>query len=175
MDVQLIDAVYIKSTKGQQEIAERACGLPARVRRLLILIDGSKSTRMLAELLAGSDIDPALQELSRHGLIQPLSQPEPPAPPPPAAAEVIVSTATRQVQPAFDPLLLEQAKNLMIESARQFLGLMASQLITEIQNCNVDNCKQVIARWNMALRQSNKARDYADQYVDAVKTLIALE
>lgn len=173
MDVQLIDAVYIKTTKGQQEIAERGSGLPARVRRLLILIDGSKSTRMLAELLAGSDIDPALQELSRHGLIQPLSLPEPPAPPPPAA-EVIVASP-RQVQPAIDPLLLEQAKNLMIESARQFLGLMASQLITEIQNCHVDNCKQVIARWNMALRQSNKARDYADQYVDAVKTLIALE
>jgi hypothetical protein len=176
----LLDHIYIKTPQGLKEIAERSCGLSARQRRLLILIDGIKSSSDLAALLAEFELSAKLDELAELGFIQlkdtPLSV-EPrieindkviKEPPTAAAIEAIIN-------PSIDPILLEQAKKLMIESAQHCLGIMARSLIEEIQQCNQTNCKVVIARWNMALRQSNKARTHADQYVDAVKTLIGID
>jgi hypothetical protein len=167
---ELLDRIYVKTTQGQKEIAERSCGLSARQRRLLILIDGTKSSSELAELLTEFELSAKLDELVALGFIQLKDEAAPAkisdkiAPPPSAANPSSV-----------DPLLLEQAKKLMVESAQHCLGIMARSLIEEIQQCNQDNCKVIIARWNMALRQSNKARTHADQYVDAVKTLIGID
>ncbi len=173
---ELLDRIYVKTTQGQKEIAERSSGLLAKQRRLLILIDGIKSSSELAALLAEFELSAKLNELAELGFIQlkdsPLSveisdkviKELPKAP----AAEATIT-------PSIDPIFLEQAKNLMVESAQHCLGIMARSLIEEIQQCNQSNYKVVIARWNMALRQSNKARTHADQYVDAVKTLIGID
>ncbi|NHQ84988.1 hypothetical protein HA050_02545 [Iodobacter sp. HSC-16F04] len=177
---ELLDRIYIKTPRGQKEIAERSSGLPARQRRLLILIDGTKSSSELAVLLAEFELSARLEELVGLGFIQlkePARQEEinTRAAEAPAAAQA-APTAPPSISPlSIDPLLLEQAKKLMIESARHCLGIMARSLIEEIQQCNESNCKVVIARWNMALRQSSKARTHADQYVDAVKTLIGID
>ncbi|MFC7419670.1 hypothetical protein ACFQNF_07225 [Iodobacter arcticus] len=176
----LLDHIYIKTPLGLKEIAERSSGLLAKQRRLLILIDGIKSSSDLAALLAEFELSAKLDELVELGFIQlkdtALSvEPNveisnnaikelPTAP----ATEIIIN-------PIIDPIFLEQAKNLMIESAQHCLGIMARSIIEEIQQCNQSNYKVVIARWNMALRQSNKARTHADQYVDAVKTLIGID
>ncbi|MEJ2793449.1 hypothetical protein WAE56_08535 [Iodobacter sp. LRB] len=180
---ELLDRIYVKTPRGQKEIAERSSGLPARQRRLLILIDGTKSSSELAVLLAEFELSARLEELLGLGFIQ-LKDPAPPEKLNIKPAEVPVAKATAPVAtlaPApgntlsIDPLLLEQAKKLMVESAGHCLGIMARSLIEEIQQCNESNCKVVIARWNMALRQSSKARTHADQYVDAVKTLIGID
>ncbi|WP_293931256.1 hypothetical protein [Iodobacter sp.] len=176
VSIQLIDTIYAKTAKGQQEIAERSFGLSARMRRLLILIDGAKSSSTLTALLIGLDIHPSLTELAQAGFIQDIRIIERNIETAIAEKSLEQSIVPQALSPSvIDPLLLEQAKNLMAESAKQFLGLMANSLITEIQACNIDNYKQTIARWNMALRQSHKAKQQADQYVDAVKTLIGLE
>jgi hypothetical protein len=170
---ELLDRIYVKTPRGQQEIAERTAGLTSRQRRLLILIDGCKSSSELAELLADFELVAKLEELSSLGLIQLKDQAiAAPVTPPPATATAAASPNNLL---SIDPLLLGQAKTLMIESAQHCLGLMARSLIEEIQQCNESNCKVVIARWNMALRQSSKARTHADQYVDAVKTLIGID
>jgi hypothetical protein len=177
----LLDHIYVKTPQGLKEIAERSSGLLAKQRRLLILIDGIKSSSDLAALLAEFELSAKLGELVELGLIQLKDTPpiveqsiesndktikEAPLAPVP---EAII------INPSIDPILLEQAKNLMVESAQHCLGIMARSIIEEIQQCNQTNCKVVIARWNMALRQSNKARTHADQYVDAVKTLIGID
>lgn len=177
----VLDLIYIKTPQGLKEIAERSSGLLAKQRRLLILIDGIKSSSDLAALLAEFELSAKLVELVELGLIQLKDTP--------ASVEPSVETNDKAIKAAtiapvteaiiipssIDPVLLEQAKKLMIESAQHCLGIMARSLIEEIQQCNQSNCKVVIARWNMALRQSNKARTHADQYVDAVKTLIGID
>jgi hypothetical protein len=177
---ELLDRIYVKTTQGQKEIAERSCGLSARQRRLLILIDGIKYSSELAALLAEFELSAKLDELAELGFIQLKDTPLSAEPSIEINDKVIKELPTAPAAeaitpPSIDPIFLEQAKNLMIESAQHCLGIMARSIIEEIQQCNQSNYKVVIARWNMALRQSNKARTHADQYVDAVKTLIGID
>ncbi|AZN37998.1 hypothetical protein [Iodobacter ciconiae] len=169
---ELLDRIYIKTNQGQKEIAKRSGSLSARQRRLLILIDGTKSSSELAGLLAEFELSAKLDKLASLGLIQLKNQ----ALPEKINTNIKQAPAAPQSSRALniDPLLLEQAKKLMAESAQCCLGIMARSLIEEIKQCNTNNCKLTIARWNMALRQSNKARSHADQYMDAVKTLIGI-
>lgn len=44
MDMQ---AIYVKTTKGQEEVATRAFQLPSRVRSLLVMVDGKSSAEQL--------------------------------------------------------------------------------------------------------------------------------
>ncbi|STQ89179.1 hypothetical protein [Iodobacter fluviatilis] len=177
---ELLDRIYVKTPQGQKEIAERSSGLPARQRRLLILIDGTKSSSELAVLLAEFELSARLEELVGLGFIQLKDTARQEEINAKAAVAPVAAHAAPPVPPSItplsiDPLLLEQAKKLMVESAQHCLGIMARSLIEEIQQSNESNCKVVIARWNMALRQSSKARTHADQYVDAVKTLIGID
>jgi hypothetical protein len=176
----VLDYIYIKTPQGLKEIAERSSGLLAKQRRLLILIDGIKSSSELAALLAEFELSAKLNELAELGFIQLKDAPLSIEPSVEIKEKVIKELPTAPAAEAIipssiDPIFLEQAKNLMTESAQHCLGIMARSLIEEIEQCNQSNYKVVIARWNMALRQSNKARTHADQYVDAVKTLIGID
>jgi hypothetical protein len=65
---------FAKTDKGKVEMAERSGNLTAVQRRLLILIDGKKSENELAAFARGGELDDALEQLVRLGLIEPTSQ-----------------------------------------------------------------------------------------------------
>ncbi|MFZ2162328.1 MAG: hypothetical protein WAW02_08940 [Sideroxyarcus sp.] len=49
MDLQ---AIYVKTAKGQEELATRACKLPSRVRNLLVMVDGTATGAHIVETTA---------------------------------------------------------------------------------------------------------------------------
>lgn len=64
-------AVYTKTARGRAEVSERRLGLPARLRRALILIDGRTnfgSLRLMLEPLG--DPKEIVQQLSEMGLVE---------------------------------------------------------------------------------------------------------
>lgn len=213
MSVNIGDVVFVKTSKGQQEINDRTFGLASRLRRALILVDGQKAAMALRDMLLGLDADALLIELQAQGFIEqrasatrpaatvaaPLSASQPalarspaavqPATAVPAPAPAPVTTPTpieieeveiRDVaeavaEPVIDPQMILQAQVLMVESANQFLGLMARQLILEIEGIkDAASLKRVIGRWNMSLRQSRKPPEQIDRYVLAVRTLVGI-
>lgn len=63
-------AIFFKTAAGLQEIQNRALGLPALIRRVLVLVDGKRSSRDLAAFAGGEDnIVDALCQLVAHGCI----------------------------------------------------------------------------------------------------------
>ena len=65
-------SIFAKTPLGQQEIRSRAIGLPPLARRLLVLIDGQRSSEELALYVPGQDLAPLLQHLIDHGCIDTL-------------------------------------------------------------------------------------------------------
>ena len=61
-----------KTAAGVEEIATRARRLPPRLRTLLILVDGRRGGRQLAELVGDISVGEALAELARRGLVTPM-------------------------------------------------------------------------------------------------------
>lgn len=67
--------VFVKTEKGQQEIATRQFHLKHSLRYVLILIDGKSSVEKIIEKGAGlCDINEALAYLSQEGFIQPIEE-----------------------------------------------------------------------------------------------------
>ncbi|GAB7129615.1 hypothetical protein JCM19000A_41230 [Silvimonas sp. JCM 19000] len=203
MSVNISDVVFVKTSKGQQEINERTFGLASRLRRALILVDGQKAALALRDMLLGLDADALLIELQAQGFIEQraatpkAAQPAVPAPvrgpatlqpaAPPTdrapASEVVLEVEEVDIhdvveptaEAMIDPQMILQAQVLMVESANQFLGLMARQLILEIEGIkDAASLKRVIGRWNMSLRQSRKPPEQIDRYVLAVRTLVGI-
>ena len=61
---------YCKTAKGHQEISDRAAGLGARARRLLILIDGQRDSEELARLAGDAQVEDSLRTLAEAGFIE---------------------------------------------------------------------------------------------------------
>jgi hypothetical protein len=62
--------IFHKTTLGYEEVASRAHGLSARLRRCLILIDGKRNMRELMALLPGDDLSSLIQSLEVDGFIE---------------------------------------------------------------------------------------------------------
>jgi hypothetical protein len=92
--------VYIKTTDGQDEIATRARQLPARLRSLLIMVDGKRSVgEVLAHNPAPAEAQANLAALLDAGLIGLVSKPKPAGPPATAAPHAAVAPAPRSLAP----------------------------------------------------------------------------
>lgn len=67
-----MDDIYRKTDKGHEEIAKRAYRLPARVRSMLILVDGRRSTaQLLDQGRHFGDAEQFLRDLIEGGFIEP--------------------------------------------------------------------------------------------------------
>jgi hypothetical protein len=62
--------VFRKTTLGYEEIVSRANGLPPRLRRCLIMIDGKRSMLELMRLLPSDDLASIVQSLELEGYIE---------------------------------------------------------------------------------------------------------
>lgn len=83
--------VYAKTADGQDEIATRARQLPARLRQLLIMVDGKRSVaEMLAHNPAATEAQANLAALLEAGLIALVPKPAAPAAPSPPAREPVL-------------------------------------------------------------------------------------
>ena len=64
------DSILAKTEKGAEEIATRKYKLDAKLRTLLIMVNGTTSVAQLAQKFAGMDIQPQLAQLERDGYVK---------------------------------------------------------------------------------------------------------
>jgi hypothetical protein len=113
------NAVLVKTDKGAEEIKSRAHGLAARLRSVLIMVDGNFTiAEYVARFGAIPDIEGTLQMLLDQGFVEPRAAAAPP--PPPSAAVGRPSTAPGGDQP---PLPATQ-KEAVAELSRVMLDSM---------------------------------------------------
>lgn len=98
--------IYAKTEKGEGEINDRAHGLPANLRHVLILVDGESTVQKITGKGAGlPDIVGSLSELEKQGFI-------------------------RTVQQRYS---VAQIKEDLIQTAREMLGDNAEKIIKKIK------------------------------------------
>jgi hypothetical protein len=120
------NAVLVKTDKGAEEVKSRAHGLAARLRSVLIMVDGNSTVaEYVARFGAIPDFEGTLQMLLDQGFLEarvgttPAAAPAPPPVPPPAAGQP-PSTAPGDDQP---PLPATQ-KEAVVELSRVMLDSM---------------------------------------------------
>ena len=144
--------IFIKSAKGEQEIATRVNKLPIKHRSVLIMIDGITSEQALLAKISGMfDGKTIVSDLETHGFIERKA----------ASKSALQSTdaAAAKVQP-----LNTSAKQYMIDYMYKVLGPEADTFVGRIEKCKtnsdlagmIDPCRDTIR----GLGKQNKAEEF---------------
>jgi hypothetical protein len=165
----LTGATFFKTPAGLQEIQNRALGLPALIRRVLVLVDGKRSGKELAAFVGGEEkIEEVLSQLMEYGCIDAQAG-EKPVAATPVAPTAAKTAAPGQVDYAAELAGLphaalrtakeiDMARNFMVNTTNNVFGQnMRLSLIKSILACQgTEELRQVYPAWasNMA---SNKA------------------
>lgn len=84
------DSIFQKTVRGRAEIVQRSNRVPAAMRSVLIMVNGSDTAASLAAR-GVPQVRGHLQALLALGLIEPVAPPPPPAPEPPAPTELLAA------------------------------------------------------------------------------------
>lgn len=158
-------AIFFKTEKALEELADRRHGLRPKARQVLVLLDGERTLGALTQLISAPELQSLITELRVQHFIGdrapiPLSTTTPAAP---------AVTA----DPPLDPVRLTRAKAYLIEISQQHLGLMAAKLQQEIANANDHaGMRAALAHWNMALRESRSGAAIASACLQQARELL---
>jgi hypothetical protein len=172
----MLKTIFRKTSAGDQEILTRQLGLSAKQRRVLILIDGEKSIGALNRLVLAADLLPAISRLKELELIQSeqnqqLEQIK--IKPQPIQAPQTIQVQYLTAKPTLDSVRLNAIKALMIDSSESLLGVFGKTLVEKIKVLNDESeLSSTITQWNLSLRESKKGQHHAEQYLEAIKTLM---
>lgn len=191
-----VNAVFIKSAKGHDEVARRSHGLDARQRQTLILIDGAKTLQVISKMVAIPELEKIIPTLLEHGLIEQKHTEASPQPGPsdtPAgsnAASAIVSRTPRT--PATLPPLwtpppfkengntdadrrIREVKDFMTVTAQTYLGLFGGEVIRQVETAkDAPELMMVVGHWHMALHESRQGKRFAAPYLEQVKHALGM-
>lgn len=143
--------IFNKTDKAREELADRRHGLPARLRQVLILVDGKRDVDALRGLLPGQDVDGALARLQADGYIA--------APDTPATDHAVDQLA--------------QAREYMISVAQSCLGLLATDLVNRIRRTTgTAQLAAVAGYWITAVRDSRYGGHRCEHYLEQLKGLV---
>jgi len=141
--------IFIKSAKGEQEIATRINKLPIKHRSVLIMIDGTSSEQSLLAKISGMfDGKTIVSDLETHGFIERKAGQKP----------------ALQVAEAKGPSLNTSAKQYMIDYMYKVLGPEADTFVGRIEKCKtnadlagmIDSCRDTIR----GVGKQNKAEEF---------------
>lgn len=125
-------AIYQKTLKGSEAIANRHAGLAPKLRSLLIMVDGKRTYAELTAMAAALGDPERLSELEAEGLVEPASEEAGtlPAALEPAAqqtdSEIVIETPQRAAN-------LAQAQRFSSHLLEHTLGPMAEPLCIKIE------------------------------------------
>lgn len=148
--------VFAKSPKGQAEITTKAGGLTARIRRVLIVVDGKRTVDEMRGLLQADDLQHTLGMLEEEGyIVVATAQPSQPLP---------SITAFRELPETPDPVSLQQARNFMMNTLNAFIGgLGASSLLDRIENADGHaGLRDLYGEWYHAIVMSREGKREAE-------------
>lgn len=153
------NAIYQKSAKGREAIANRHSGLTPKLRSTLILIDGKRGLADLAPY-AGSLEGAAqiLAQLEAEGYVEASLVAAPPPPPPPSpAAAAAASGASRAA-----------LQKMAVRKLTDAVGPMAEEIAMRIEAAkSAADVEAAIARAENLLRQV-KGDAAANAYLEAL-------
>jgi len=150
--------IFVKSAKGEQEIATRVNNLPIKHRSVLIMIDGKTSEEtLLAKLTGMFDGKTIVSDLETHGFIERKTGPK-----------AALQAAAIQV-----PALSTGAKQYMIDYMYKVLGPEADTFVGRIEKCRnnadlagmIDPCRDTIR----GLGKQNKAEEFAVKVKELIR------
>jgi len=168
------DLVYVKTDKGRAEIAQRSNGLDRRQRSLLIMLDGHKSNTTLAALLPGEPVETMLHALLALALVTPVALATAVRPAQPAASAALATDTAHSAPTApamrIDAQRLDEVKAMLIESARNCLGLLAADVVRQVESADDgDQLLRCIGHWHMAMQASKRGKDVAHAQLEHIK------
>lgn len=157
--------IYVKTPKGIEEINSRAYGLPSRARRLLILLDGKRSSREIAPMLPEGESESLLTTLVAGGFAVPLQQA--------LGEEASPAKAVARIErPQNDAERFEMARNFMRNTVHTFLGGMGSGFVSQVEKCtSFEELRRHFKSWQEAMLLSSDGRK---QLIDLQNRLAAL-
>lgn len=173
-----MNAVFIKTPKGRDEIDSKANGLSLLMRRVLIFLDGKRTIREIQALPKIEDVEQIITNLEKGGYIQLLDQGSntgTPASSTPSHTNQLLNNQDKAV-PAFippavngnfrplpartDPTQLKMAKNFMANTLNAFVGTFGSSaLISRIERCeNHEALREVYQDWLNAIMATKQGK-----------------
>ena len=178
----LPDSLYCKTEKGLAVLLQQKRTLSLHMRQVLVLVDGRHTARELINQFSHLQFGQALYDLLMDGYVKLIqdtakihSEPigvsggnliVPPISPSPVSPEPIK-------QPS---LPYAEIKQVMQESSARFLGVMAANMQSKINDADTPaKLKTAIAQWSLALRESRHGQAYAETYLLMVKSLAQLD
>jgi hypothetical protein len=159
--------IYIKTPKGIEEMNSRTYGLPLRVRRVLIMLDGKCDYEELISRFPEGEGETSLSTLVAGGFVAPL-QTEP------VTTSASGKPVVRFEPPANDAERFEMAKNLMRNTVNAFLGGMGSSLLNQLDKCNnFEELRQQYAPWREAIHLTSDGRKEAPDLENRLAALLS--
>lgn len=164
--------VFGKTAAGRAEVTQRAAGLTARQRAVLILLDGQKPLGTIATWLGEDEMLEAVESLLRKGLAGIAASPAP------CAGSTVAAPASdpapAAARPAASAAALASARELMANAARKHLGLLAADLIRRIEHASDENqLAGVVGLWHVSLRESKTGKPCAEGLLAEACALLA--
>lgn len=156
-----LSSVFSKTAKGLNEISTRAHRLPARVRALLIMVDGRRTgSQLLALGASAAEGKRHLGALLDGGFIQPQKQ---------AATAAAAAAAVRTVLPNED---ISLAKSYVIRTLHELVGADARALVAEIEKADTpDELRQHFGKLRTALSTAADQK-LAKQFLEKVALVL---
>ncbi len=157
-------AVFNKTPRGYEEIANKAGGLTPRQRRVLIMVDGKRTVDDLRSMLQADDLQHTLGLLEEDGYIQIMA----------LINGVTKALGTHTALPSItafealpagdDPLRLQQARNFMMNTLNVFVGALgASSLLERIENADGhERLRELYDEWYHAIVMSREGKREAE-------------
>lgn len=156
-------AVFTKTVKGRNEVAQRSPGLSTRQRQVLILIDGVKQLHTISTMVPETEFVNIVGFLQQEEMIT-LQQT--------SATEKAAQGVTRALPTVLtdDPAKIAALKRLLSVTARHYLGLLSVDIERRIDGAqDAAQLLSVLGQWHMALRQSKHGGTYAGQYLALIE------
>jgi hypothetical protein len=165
-----LDLVYVKTEKGRNEIAHHSEHLPARLRVLLIMVDGVKPLRAVLAQRGNTPDGPAqLEQLEAMGLIEVRGSGTPASTPAPVTAPEASSAVNGSATGALN---IKAGREAAVRLLHEVMGPDADHFAMKLERCltgeellaHVQNCANLVGN------SSGKAA--ADKYLASVQTAL---
>lgn len=180
-----MNAVFIKTPKGRDEIDSKTGGLSLIMRRVLIFLDGKRTVRELKALPKIDDVEQIINNLEKQGYIQLISGESVPLQTVPTSANhttnpLLANRTDNKTIPAFipparngnfrplparlDATQLKMAKNFMTNTLNAFVGTFGSSaLISRIERCDDhESLRGIYDDWLNAIMNTKQGKKDAE-------------
>jgi hypothetical protein len=162
-----MDTVYVKSALAIKEFEQSSRTLSLKHRQLLIMVNGRRTNRQIAQAFNSEQAIQMLADLEKLGYLVNAN----------LAKQVTEYKQAQDTQLKAVELSREHLtfiKTFLIEEAQLQLGLMSRDVEQKVALVNnADELKSCVARWHMAIRESRNGRTVADKLMERLAHLMA--